>query len=276
MAKKRSSNKSSRRQGGSWKSASRAVGRNAKPKETPPDVSSRGPIRLNKFLANAGICSRREADTLISTGVVSVNDEIIVEMGYKVNPGDTVKVDGQTIRREPLRYVLLNKPKNFVTSMNDARGRRSVMELVMNACKERIYPVDQMERDTTGLLLFTNDIEMAKKLTKPKKGFPKLYVVTLDKKVNPAHLEEIMKGIKTEKSFMKAEKAEFAGEDRFKVGIEIHHGKNRVIKRMFEHLGYRVVKLDRTLFSSLTKKDLPRGYYRHLTENEVNYLKMIS
>lgn len=233
-------------------------------------------VRLNKYLSNAGVCSRREADVLIQTGVVSVNGEIITELGYKIKKGDKVQYDGETINAETKRYVLLNKPKGFITTMDDPLGRKTVMGLVINACKERIYPVGRLDRDTTGLLLFTNDGDMAKKLTHPRYEATKIYHVETDKPVQKEHLELLMRGIELEDGRIQADKAEYVtdGKSAREVGIEIHSGKNRIVRRMFEKLGYEVVKLDRVQFASLTKKDLPRGYYRHLTEKEVSFLKM--
>ncbi|WP_343635466.1 pseudouridine synthase [Fluviicola sp.] len=233
-------------------------------------------VRLNKYLSNAGVCSRREADVLIQTGVVSVNGEIVTELGYKIKKGDKVQYDGETINAETKRYVLLNKPKGFITTMDDPLGRKTVMGLVINACKERIYPVGRLDRDTTGLLLFTNDGDMAKKLTHPRYEATKIYHVETDKPVQKEHLELLMRGIELEDGRIQADKAEYVtdGKSGREVGIEIHSGKNRIVRRMFEKLGYEVVKLDRVQFASLTKKDLPRGYYRHLTEKEVSFLKM--
>jgi 23S rRNA pseudouridine2605 synthase len=233
-------------------------------------------IRLNKYLSNAGVCSRREADVLIQTGVVSVNGEIITELGYKIKKGDKVQYDGETINAEIKRYVLLNKPKGFITTMDDPLGRKTVMSLIFNACKERIYPVGRLDRDTTGLLLFTNDGDMAKKLTHPRYEATKIYHVETDKPVQAEHLELLMRGIELGDGRIQADKAEYVkdGKSSREVGIEIHSGKNRIVRRMFEKLGYEVVKLDRVQFASLTKKDLPRGYYRHLTEKEVHFLKM--
>ena len=233
-------------------------------------------VRLNKYLSNAGVCSRREADVLIQTGVVTVNGEIITEMGYKIKKGDKVQYDGETINAEVKRYVLLNKPKGFITTMDDPLGRKTVMGLIINACKERVYPVGRLDRDTTGLLLFTNDGDMAKKLTHPRYEATKIYHVEADKPVQAEHLEMLMRGIDLEDGRIQADKAEYVKDSKSarEVGIEIHSGKNRIVRRMFEKLGYEVVKLDRVQFASLTKKDLPRGYYRHLTEKEVHFLKM--
>lgn len=233
-------------------------------------------IRLNKFIANAGICSRREADVLIATGVVEVNGKIITEMGYKVKPGDEVKYDGATIRSEKKQYVLLNKPKNFITTMMDPQGRKTAYQLVANACKERIYPVGRLDRNTTGLLLFTNDGDLAKRLTHPRYEVAKLYHVETDKPIKQEHIEALKTGVELDDgAFVKADQVEFISESKNReVGIEIHSGKNRVIRRMFESIGYEVIKLDRVKFAGLTKKDLPRGTWRHLEENEISFLKM--
>lgn len=233
-------------------------------------------IRLNKYLSNAGVCSRREADVLIQSGVVSINGKVVTEMGYKVKKGDAVQYDGASINAETKRYVLLNKPKDFITTMDDPWGRKTVMGLVMKACKERIYPVGRLDRDTTGLLLFTNDGDMAKKLTHPRYEAKKIYQVETNRPVSKEHLEELMKGIELDDGLIKCDQAEYVkdGASAREVGIEIHSGKNRIVRRMFEKLGYEVVKLDRVQFASLTKKDLPRGFYRHLTEKEVAFLKM--
>lgn len=232
-------------------------------------------IRLNKYVSNAGVCSRREADVLIQTGVVSVNGKIVTELGYKIQPSDVVQYDGETINAEKKRYVLLNKPKGFITTMDDPRGRKTVMTLVSKACRERIYPVGRLDRETTGLLLFTNDGDMAKKLTHPRYQARKLYHVELHKPVSREDLEKLLKGVDLEDGKTKVDKAEYV-EDKSsrEIGVELHSGKNRIVRRLFEALGYNVVKLDRVQFAGLTKKDLPRGMFRHLTEQEVAFLKM--
>lgn len=232
-------------------------------------------IRLNKYLSNAGICSRREADVLIKTGVVTVNGKIVTEMGYKVKPGDVIQYDGETINAETKRYVLLNKPKGFITTMDDPLGRKTVMQLVKKACKERIYPVGRLDRETTGLLLLTNDGDLAKKLTHPRYKAKKIYQVELNKNVNPADLKKLLDGVLLEDGTSRFDAADFIDdEDSKQVGVELHSGKNRIVRRTFEALGYKVVKLDRVMFAGLTKKDLPRGRYRHLSEREVGFLKM--
>lgn len=233
-------------------------------------------IRLNKFIAHAGICSRREADMHISLGAVKVNNKIMTELGYKVKPTDVVHFDGQRLQAEKPAYVLLNKPKGFITTTRDEKGRRTVMDLVSNATKSRIVPVGRLDRPTTGLLLFTNDGDLAKKLTHPSTGVKKLYHVVLDKTVNGAHLKEIKTGIKLDDGLIKADEISFVqGASKREVGIALHSGRNRIVRRIFEHFGYEVISLDRVLFAGLTKKDLPRGHWRHLSQSEVQQLKML-
>ena len=224
----------------------------------------------------AGICSRREADQLIAAGIVKINGKTITEMGYKVLPGDEVNYGGETLRPEKKVYLLLNKPKDFITTSRDPHNRRTVMNLVGNACKEQIFPVGRLDRQTTGLLLFTNDGDLARRLTHPSSEIKKLYNVTLSKPILARELKEIEKGIPLDDGLTRADKAVYVGngEDKKHVGIEIHSGKNRVVRRMFEYFGYRVVKLDRVIFAGLNKKDIPRGKYRFLTENEIGFLKM--
>ncbi|MEX1002759.1 MAG: pseudouridine synthase [Crocinitomicaceae bacterium] len=248
-----------------------------KKKKGDPLPSFSEEVRLNKFLSNAGICSRREADVLIKTGVVEVNGKIITEMGFKVKPGDEVKYDGARVQAEKKQYVLLNKPKNFITTMMDPQGRNTAFDLVKNACKERIYPVGRLDRNTTGLLLFTNDGDMAKRLTHPRYQVAKLYHVTISESIKNEQVEALKSGVELDDgSFVKADNVEIIPDSKNKeVGIEIHSGKNRVVRRMFEAIGLTVSKLDRVKFAGLTKKDLPRGNYRHLTEKEVSFLKMV-
>ena len=214
-------------------------------------------IRLNKYIANSGICSRREADKYIEQGSVSVNGNLVVEMGYKVMPTDVVRFDGTSISPEQKKYVLLNKPKNYITTMDDERGRKTVMELVDNATKERIYPVGRLDRNTTGLLLFTNDGELAKKLTHPKHNVRKLYQASLNKKFEMRDLQKLKDDnivIEGKKVFIDAA-SYVEGQPKTEVGIEIHSGRNRIVRKIFEHLGYTVVKLDRVIFAGLTKKE---------------------
>ncbi|MFM8596604.1 MAG: pseudouridine synthase [Flavobacteriales bacterium] len=232
-------------------------------------------VRLNKFLSNAGVCSRREADVLIQTGVVSVNGQIVTELGYKIGQTDVVQYDGETINAETKRYVLLNKPKGYITTIEDPRGRKTVMSLVKKACREVIYPVGKLERESTGLLLFTNDGDLFKKLNHPRYQARKLYHVEVNKPVSREDLERLMRGVDLEDGRSRAEEASFVdGGSNHEIGIEIRSGKSQVVKRMLEAVGYQVLKLDRVMFAGLTKKDLPRGYYRHLTEQEVAFLKM--
>lgn len=233
-------------------------------------------IRLNKYIANSGICSRREADIFIKAGSASVNGKVITEMGFKVKPTDEVRFDNVLISPETKRYVLLNKPKNYITTMDDEKNRKTVMELVYKSTKERIYPVGRLDRQTTGLLLFTNDGEMAKKLTHPKHQVKKLYHVTLDKRLSMEDLKKISENFVLDGKMVFVDKVSYIeNKPKFEVGIEIHSGRNRIVRRIFEHFGYHVIKLDRVIFAGLTKKNLGRGVWRHLTEQEVNNLKMI-
>ena len=233
------------------------------------------PVRLNKFLANAGICSRREADEFIQAGVITVNGEVVNEMGVKVMHSDKVMFHNQVVRSERKVYLLLNKPKDTVTTSEDTHERRTVLDLVKNACSERIYPVGRLDRNTTGVLLLTNDGDLASKLTHPKYDKKKIYHVTLDKPLEIPDFESIMSGVMLDDEKVVADSLNFVSDDDFKqVGLEIHSGQNRVVRRIFEKLGYKVVRLDRVFFAGLTKKNLPRGKYRFLTEREVNMLKM--
>ncbi|MCL6273886.1 rRNA pseudouridine synthase [Muricauda sp. 2012CJ35-5] len=233
-------------------------------------------IRLNRYIANAGICSRREADTYIAAGNVSVNGKVITEMGYKVKPSDEVRFDGRKLNPEKKEYILLNKPKNFITTTNDEKGRRTVMELVSSASKNRLLPVGRLDRNTTGLLLFTNDGDLTKKLTHPTHGVRKIYHVHLDKSLALTDLRKIEAGLDLEDGSVQVDDVSYIqGAPKREVGVQIHSGRNRIVRRIFEHLGYNVTKLDRVIFAGLTKKDLPRGHWRHLTEQEVVNLKMI-
>lgn len=233
------------------------------------------PMRLNKFLANAGVCSRREADDFITAGVVTVNGEIVTELGTKVMLTDTVMFHDQLVSIEKKVYVLLNKPKDYVTTSEDPQNRKTVMDLVKGACRERIYPVGRLDRNTTGVLLLTNDGELATKLTHPQYLKKKIYHVHLDKSVTAADMRLIADGIHLEDGEIHADAIEYANEtDRKQVGIEIHSGRNRIVRRIFESLGYKVLKLDRVYFAGLTKKNVRRGDWRFLTEKEVNMLRM--
>ncbi len=238
-------------------------------------VDPNEPIRLNKFLANAGVCSRREADELIQAGVVSVNGETASELGTKILRGDKVMIHDQLVSPDKKVYVLLNKPKDCVTTSDDPHAKQTVMDLIKNACKERIYPVGRLDRNTTGVLLLTNDGDLAAKLTHPKYDKKKIYQVSLDKPLEQADFDSLLQGITLEDGEMKADDLNYIDEnDPKKIGIEVHSGKNRIVRRLFEYLGYRVVRLDRVYFAGLTKKNLKRGQWRYLSEREVNMLRM--
>ena len=249
------------------------------PRTTPQTQAGNGgdTIRLNRYIANAGICSRREADKLIAAGSVKVNGEVMTQMGYQVKPGDVVSYGGETLRTEAKRYFLMNKPKGYITTVDDPQERKTVMMLIDGACRERIYPVGRLDRNTTGLLLFTNDGEMAKKLTHPSSMVYKVYQVELNKAVTKEDMKRMLNGLELEDGTIQVDDVEYVEgmNDKRIVGVAIHSGKNRIVRRIFEHLGYEVHKLDRVIFAGLTKKDLPRGRYRELTDKEINYLKMI-
>ncbi len=234
-------------------------------------------IRLNKFISNAGLCSRREADEMITAGVVAVNGTIITELGYKVNPTDEIRYNNEVIKTEKTVYLLLNKPKDFITTTDDPEERRTVMALVENACRERIYPVGRLDRATTGLLLFTNDGELTKKLTHPSGRVKKIYHVELDKSLKATDMKSIMEGLELEDGLATVDAISYVGEgnDKKQIGVELHSGKNRIVRRIFESLDYKVHKLDRVYFAGLTKKDLTRGKWRFLTDMELNMLKML-
>jgi 23S rRNA pseudouridine2605 synthase len=238
------------------------------------NIDPNEPLRLNKFLANAGLCSRREADEFIQAGDVTVNGEVVTELGTKVLRSDEVKFRDQPVILEKKVYVLLNKPKNYVTTSDDPQERKTVMDLVKDACPERIYPVGRLDRNTTGVLLLTNDGDMASKLTHPKFLKKKVYHVFLDKDITVEDLQKIAEGIELEDGEIHADAVEYADErDKSQVGIEIHSGRNRIVRRIFEALGYRVTRLDRVLFAGLTKKNLRRGDWRFLTQQEVDMLR---
>lgn len=244
-------------------------------KEIPKSDESSG-IRLNKYIANSGICSRREADTYIEHGSVEINGKLVTEMGYKVQPGDVVRFDGTSITPEQKKYILLNKPKNYITTMDDDRGRKTVMELIANASKERIYPVGRLDRNTTGLLLFTNDGDLAKKLTHPKHNVRKLYHASLDRKLELKDLDKLRGEVIIEGRKVFIDAISYVnGEPKSEIGIEIHSGRNRIVRKIFEHVGYKVNKLDRVVFAELTKKNLPRGRWRPLTNLEVTNLQIL-
>jgi 23S rRNA pseudouridine2605 synthase len=240
-----------------------------------PSKVNDGKIRLNKYLSNSGVASRRDADDLIKSGAVTVNGQVITEMGYKINPEDVVVFGGDKIKNERKVYVLLNKPKDYITTMDDEKGRRTVMEL-LDGVKEHVFPVGRLDRNTTGLLLFTNDGELTNMLTHPKFGIKKIYSVELSKNLKPDDYRLIQSGVELEDGEIKVDSIAFIGDSRKEIGIEIHSGRNRIVRRIFESLGYDVLKLDRVGFAGLTKKDLPRAKYRYLDEKEVAYLKMLS
>jgi 23S rRNA pseudouridine2605 synthase len=234
-----------------------------------------GLIRLNRYISNAGICSRRKADELIIAGVISVNGEVVSELGHKVDPAkDVIRYNGETLKREKMVYVLLNKPKDYITTTDDPQERRTVMQLVEKASKERIYPVGRLDRNTTGLLLLTNDGDLADKLSHPKNNIVKLYQAELSKSLTQGDLNKIAFGLELEDGFVKPDHIAYvAGGTKRDIGIQIHSGKNRIVRRIFEHLGYEVEKLDRSVYAGLTKKDLPRGRWRYLDEKEIVQLK---
>lgn len=238
-----------------------------------PEKPQQESIRLNRFIANAGICSRRDADKLIQEGEITVNGKIITELGTKIKPSDKVKYRNKALHREKFAYVLLNKPKDFITTMDDPENRKTVMSLVKKASNARIYPVGRLDRNTTGLLLFTNDGELAEKLTHPSNKVKKIYQVDLDNPLKQEDLEEIKKGVQLEDGPVTVDDIQVLSKDARILGVEIHEGRNRIIRRLFEALGYEVVKLDRVMYAGLTKKDLQRGRWRLLTTQEIINLK---
>lgn len=241
-------------------------------------VSANGDsVRLNKYIANAGICSRRDADVLIQSGNVTVNGEIVTELGIKVYPGDKVNYDGKLLLNEKKVYLLLNKPKDYITTSDDPQKRRTVLSLISGACKERIYPVGRLDRMTTGVLLFTNDGDLVKKLTHPKHGVKKVYHAVLDKNFSKPDMIKVIEGVELEDGVVDVDKISYIADasDKKEIGIELHSGKNRIVRRLFENLGYNVVKLDRVSFAGLTKKNLQKGHWRFLTPKEVCFLQML-
>ena len=243
---------------------------------TAPKRSLDGKIRLNRFLAQAGICSRREADVLIETGVIEVNNKIVTALGTKIDPQqDVVHYGGEKIKVEKYQYVLLNKPKDFITTSKDPQNRKTVMELVSNACIERIYPVGRLDRNTLGLLLFTNDGMLADKLTHPRNEIHKTYQIEVDKTIQSGHMKMMMEGLELEDGYAKVDDISYADNGATKSGavLTLHSGRNRIVRRLFEHFDYKVKKLDRIRFATLDKKGLQRGHWRHLTTEEVGFLK---
>lgn len=248
-----------------------------KNKENSKRTGDADEMRLNKYIAHAGICSRREADKLIESGNVSINGVVVTELGTKVNPGDKVSYDGKILSDEKKVYLLLNKPKDYITTSTDPYNRKTVLSLIANACRERVYPVGRLDRMTTGLLLLTNDGELAKKLTHPRHRVRKLYHASLDRDLTKSDMIKIISGITLEDGVVDVDKVTYIGDgqDKKEIGIELHSGKNRVIRRLFESMGYNVVKLDRVAFAGLTKKDLKRGHWRFLTPKEIVFLRML-
>ena len=231
-----------------------------------------GEVRLNKYIANSGICSRREADTFITTGLVTVNGEIVNQLGVKVIPGDDVRVNGQRIKGEPKTYILMNKPRGYVTTLSDDHAEKSVMDLIAGQCEQRVFPVGRLDKMTMGVLLFTNDGELTEKLTHPSYNRKKIYQARLDMNLKKSDMEKLVNGVELEDGVMQVDQIAYIDNDEKEIGLEIHSGKNRVVRRLFEALGYKVKKLDRVYFAGLTKKNLKRGQWRFLTEEEVNML----
>lgn len=230
-------------------------------------------IRLNRYISNAGICSRREADKLIHSGFIKVNGSVVTKLGTVINKDDEVLFKNKIISPEKKVYIVLNKPKDYITTVKDIHAPKNVMQLVENACNERIYPVGRLDRNTTGILVFTNDGELTKKLTHPKYRRKKIYHVFFNKDVDEKHIKDIKNGIDLEDGFIKADAISYVGKSKKEIGIELHSGKNRIVRRIFKHFGYHIKKLDRVYFSGLTKKNLPRGKWRFLSREEVNLLK---
>jgi 23S rRNA pseudouridine2605 synthase len=247
-----------------------------KPRKTHPIKSGEELTRLNKYIANAGVCSRREADNLITAGAIRVNGKVVTELGTKISRKDKVQYGDELIRPEKNVYVLLNKPKGYITTVDDPYHRNTVMTLIRGAAKERIYPVGRLDRNTTGLLLFTNDGELTKKLTHPSHRIEKIYHVTLDRNLLKNDMDKVAGGITLEDGIIKVDEIAYVEEKGKKeIGIRLHSGKNRIIRRVFESLGYKVIKLDRVIFAGLTKKEIPRGKWRHLKEKEIDRLRML-
>ncbi len=231
-------------------------------------------VRLNKFIANSGMCSRREADEYIAAGLVTVNGQVVTEMGVKVKPGDDVRFNGERMKGEQKVYIVMNKPKDYVTTMGDPYAEDTVMDLIGDKCPQRVYPVGRLDKSTTGVLLFTNDGDMAEQLTHPSYNKKKVYHVFLDKNLKATDFQQLLQGVKLEDGMAQADSLSYVDGDHAQLGLEIHSGRNRVVRRMFETLGYKVKKLDRVYFAGITKKNLKRGQWRFLTEAEMTMLKM--
>lgn len=269
--------KSSGKQGGTFRKKSHAKPKvRAKSSSTTKQSGDSNLIRLNKYVSNSGVCSRRDADIYIAAGQVTVNGKTITEMGYKVKLTDEVKFDGRLLNPIKREYVLLNKPKDFTTTIRDEKGRRNVSGLISNASKTPLLPVDKMDKTATGLLLFTNDGDLTKRLKSPKNGLRKIYHVLLNKDLRSADLKKIQEGVTLDEKPVRVQEISFIeNTPKREVGIEIFSSKNKIVERIFEHLEYEVIKIDRVSYAGLTKKDLPRGHWRYLTEQEVVNLGMI-
>ena len=250
--------------------------RNTSRQTTPKSKTTSYPIRLNRYIANAGICSRRDADLLIEEGKIKINGKVVTELGVKVEQGDEVRFNDKVISLQNFIYLLLNKPKDYITTMDDPHERKTVMQLISGACEERVYPVGRLDRNTTGLLLFTNDGELSQKLTHPSYKIKKIYQVGLDKPLTSNDFKDIAQGFQLEDGHVKVDDIVILDESKKNIGIQIHIGRNRIVRRIFEHFGYEVVKLDRTMYGNLTKKELPKGKWRMLNEKEVILLKNLS
>jgi 23S rRNA pseudouridine2605 synthase len=254
----------------------KSFGHKPAPKKTeapqPKQPKVPGEVRLNKYIANSGLCSRREADTFITTGLVTVNGKVVDTLGVKVTPADDVRVNGQRIKGEPKTYIVMNKPRGYVTTLSDDHAEKSVMDLIAGKCEQRVFPVGRLDKMTMGVLLFTNDGELTEKLTHPSYNRKKIYQTRLDMNLKQSDMEKLVNGIELEDGMMHVDQIAYIDNDEKEIGLEIHSGKNRVVRRLFEALGYKVKKLDRVYFAGLTKKNLKRGQWRFLTEEEVNML----
>lgn len=258
------------RPGGSYnRPVRKAPGKKDKKFKNPPDT-----IRLNKYIASTGLCSRREADEYIRTGLIMVNNKVVTELGTRINLSDNVKYNGEKLKKEKNVYILMNKPKEYITTVDDPHAKRIVIDLIGNTCKERIYPVGRLDKNTTGVLLITNDGELTQKLLHPSSKVKKIYRVHVNKTLKNSDMQKIIEGITLDDGFIKVDAIHYVGNDKKQVGIEIHSGRNRIIRRIFEKLNYRVTKLDRVVFAGLTKKGLSRGKWRYLTNKEIALLKM--
>ncbi len=246
------------------------------PKKEKKKIQEETLVRINKFIANSGLCSRRQADEYIKNGYITVNDKLVKEVGTKISLKDKIKYKGRLLKGEKNVYIIMNKPRNTVTTVSDPEGRRTIIDLLHNKVSERVYPVGRLDRNTTGVILLTNDGELTSKLTHPRNQIPKVYYVTIDKPLTKNDLITIGEGIELDDGFVQVDKINYCNLDnKTEIGVEIHSGKNRIIRRIFEKMGYEVIRLDRTYFASLTKKNLKRGYWRNLTDKEVGFLKML-